>query len=151
MRFFWSLAACLALYSCAAQKATLPQQDCTRELGMARGMKDGKAGKKPDFSFLQECFGEARNISLKAYKESFEGTKAKRNRDEETSPVDSVLSPATREPANHNWVCEVEAYSKVFTGSGLSKEEALGSARSTCVSHFQASNCSDSDCRRQNL
>jgi hypothetical protein len=155
MRFLWCLALCLALFSCAAQKASVPTQDCARDSSGARGSRDGKAGRLPDLSFLQYCAtAEARGQALQAYREAFEAARPKRAKDHHEEslalPIGS-LPPVGREPATpHNWVCEVEANSKVFTGSGPSKEEALGLARSTCVSHFQASNCADSECK-QNL
>jgi hypothetical protein len=45
----------------------------------------------------------------------------------------------------------VEARSKVFTGTGGTRAEALGSARETCGSHFQASLCNKADCRQSGL
>jgi hypothetical protein len=155
MRFVWSLAVCLALYSCAAQKASSPQQDCTREMGAARGAKDGKSGKVPDLSFLQACVEESRALSLSSYRDAFETAKAKRLKEEiekesAAAPTAVTFTPAGRQPAAQNWVCEVEANSKIFTGTGISKDEALGSAKSTCVSHFQPSNCTSVECK-QNL
>ncbi len=153
MRLVWSFAVCVALYSCAAQKASSPQQDCTREMGAARGTKDGKAGKGPDLSFLQACVEESRAVSLSSYRDAFEAAKSKRvkeEKEEEAAPVAATLTPAGRQPAAQNWVCEVEANSKIFTGTGISKDEALGSAKSTCVSHFQPSNCTFAECK-QNL
>lgn len=155
MRIVWSRAiACvlgLALYSCAAQKP-LSSSECTREYGQARGVKDGKSSRQPDLSFLQGCNDESRATALAAYRDSFEISKAKRDKEEEESPEAKALKPPSilpaRDPAGETWVCEVEASSKVFTGTGLSREEALGLARSTCVSHFQASYCTESSCKK---
>jgi|GEM_PF-4468623 len=153
MRLLWSLAVCAALYSCAAQKGPSPQQDCTREAGALRGAKDGKNGRNPDLSFLQSCVEESRHVSLSAYRDAYESAKNKRikeEREELVAPMAGPLLPVGRQPAMQSWVCEVEAGSKIFTGTGISKDEALGSAKSTCVSHYQPSNCTTAECR-QNL
>lgn len=153
MRVLWCLAVCVALYSCAAQKGASPQQDCTRESGNQRGLKDGKNGRSPDLSFLQGCVEESRNVSLAAYRDAYETAKNKRLKEEHeelSAPMDAAMLPAGRQPATQSWVCEVEAGSKIFTGTGISKDEALGSAKSTCVSHYQPANCTAAECR-QNL
>lgn len=59
-----------------------------------------------------------------------------------------ALPRLDRDPAAAGWVCEVEARSKVFTGAGGTREEALGSARASCGSHFQASYCTKADCKQ---
>ena len=78
---------------------------------------------------------------------------------EENSPAQAgepVSMPPTavplpvRDPNGLSWVCEVEASSKIFTGVGVTKDEALGSAKANCGAHFQASYCTKADCK-QNL
>ncbi len=155
MRHFWwrgfALLLGFALYSCAGQKPILGS-DCNREMGQARGVRDAKQGRDPDLSFLQSCQDEARSVAFTAYRESFESTKAKMEKEAKAVlPAPGLKPPSVlpgRDPAGDAWVCEVEANSKVFTGTGLSQEEALGLARSTCVSHFQASHCTEASCKK---
>ncbi len=155
MSHFWSRAFALvlglALYSCAGQRP-ISSAECTRESGQARGLKDGKGARNPDLSFLQGCSDESRSAALSAYRDSYEAAKAKRVKEELEEAEAAALKPPAilpgREPAAAGWVCEVEASSKVFTGTGLSREEALSLARNTCVSHFQASICTESSCRK---
>lgn len=151
--FAVAIAICAAALNSCAKKPML-QDDCNRETGQARGLKDGRAARGPDLSFLQGCTDEARASSLAAYRESYEAARAKKVKGDEGEEVESAqpLKPPAilpgREPAAESWVCEVEANSKVFTGTGLSREEALGLARGTCSSHFQASYCTESSCKK---
>lgn len=148
MRFVRCLAVCAALFSCSAQNVVV-LQECSREAGVARGARDGKAGRNADLSFLQNCSPENQSVASVAYREAFDAAKARRNKVESNELGSAAMAaPVGREPAGQRWVCEVEANSKVFTGTGISRDEALGSAKSTCVSHFQASNCTQSECKQ---
>jgi hypothetical protein len=151
------------LSGCAAFHPTT--LECSRETARERGLKDGASGRRADSSFLKTCNADSRAPALGAYREGFETTrpKHKASREEsdeeddavETLSVKPVAVPSAlpaprpvREPSALSWVCEVEANSKVFTGVGGTREEALGSARSTCGSHFQASYCTKADCKQ---
>lgn len=151
MRLLRCLALCAALYSCAAQNVDLIPE-CSREAGLSRGARDAKAGRASDTGFLENCLPENRAAGIAAYREAFEAAaKTKRVKEDAESAITTAASlPPSRKPAAQSWVCEVEANSKIFTGSGASKAEALGAAKSTCVSHFQPSYCNESECK-QNL
>jgi hypothetical protein len=100
---------------------------CDEKASFARGAKDAEAGA----AFLPLCKGDGE----RAYREGYE---SRRKRRPSTASGRLPIFPA--------WVCEVEAESKVFTGVGASVEEARRSARDTCSTHFQASNCQQAEC-----
>ncbi len=152
MRFFWCLAVCVALYSCS-HKPAAPSTDCSRELGQSRGIRDGKSGKSPEIAFFQTCSDDSRAAAVGAYRDAYETARIKRSKEDAEAflvPAAATLTAAGREPAAQSWVCEVEAGSKIFTGTGISKDEALGSAKATCVSHNHPSSCDSAECK-QNL
>lgn len=47
-----------------------------------------------------------------------------------------------------SWVCEVEGASRIFTGVGLTAEEAVVAAKNTCGSHLRATFCKQTECRQ---
>jgi hypothetical protein len=132
--------------------------DCTREVALSRGMKDGAAGRKTYLQFTRSCTPATRDLAVAAYREGFELSRPKRKagvtaqkeevEDEEQAESELLLPSPVRAPSAISWVCEVEASSKVFTGVGVTQTQALGSARAHCGSHFQASYCTKSDCRQ---
>jgi hypothetical protein len=147
-----------------ATSPTIPLVDCARDAALARGVKDGAGGRKASLSFLQTCTAETRVSAKAAYREGYASARPKKKEaaiepieeiedDGADVATDTPAPPVTpvREPsAAVSWVCEIEANSRVFTGAGLSRDEALGAARATCGSHFQASYCTKADCK-QNL
>ena len=175
MKISWKIALWMPLLaSCAAMRpSTL--QNCSREAALAHGVKEGASSHKADLSFLPSCSPESRGAALAAYREGFKSGRSSRIREkrepsaqetaeegeeqssgEAEAPLDAatmaglLLPGSLKEVAAVSWVCEVEAESKVFTGVGVTRDEALGSARATCGSHIQASNCTKADCK-QNL
>lgn len=159
MKFAWVGAFCVILLSSCAltRQSSLPR--CSRDASFSRGAKDGVSGHNFEQAFLRSCSPESRGAARLAYREGFgashvrEEGKIKLEKIEVTGEIlpeiFSISSPLP-ESASIAWVCEVEANSKIFTGVGGTRDEALGSARSTCGSHFRASYCQKSDCR-QNL
>lgn len=149
--FALAFALCATLYSCA--KKPQLQAECSAEQGRSRALKDVRSSRGPDLSFLQGCTDEARSAALSAYRESFETAKARKGKgeaeveDEATALKAPSILPA-REPAAEAWVCEIEANAKIFTGTGISRDEALMLAQKTCGSHFTASYCTESNCKK---
>lgn len=162
----WIAAASLLLaFGCAStrQKAA---PVCNEYGAYARGQRDGLASRNLEMSYLNSCPLMIREVLRASYRSGFEVSRAavKRNRDlekqlpaeeemEEEASVQPTaeelarLAPA-RDPASPSWICEVEASSKIFTGMGITREEALSSARSSCGSHLQASSCQNADCKQ---
>ena len=143
----WAIAALLAFSSCASLQKQIAA-DCLPESGFSRGAKDSEEGLPLNFGFAQTCPSGSRAEVMAAYRDGYntqpESAKALEAVPGEATP--SVLNPV--KPSS--WVCEVEANSKVFTGIGSTREEALGSARTNCGSHVQANYCTKADCK-QNL
>lgn len=163
MKISWKIALCTLLVTGCAGTRQAAQVDCPRDFAMARGVKDATTGHKLSLSFLNSCTAESRADASAAYREGYASAHPKHklvkdepqvdtSDDEDTSPLDLsgpvVLPPPVREPSAVSWVCEVEANSRVFTGVGVTRDEALDSARATCGSHFQASYCTKSDCKQ---
>jgi hypothetical protein len=117
----------LLLASCATVNKS---NTCGEKASFARGVKDAETGA----AFMPLCKGSGE----RAYREGFESHRTKRR----------PGSVSRRLPIFPAWVCEVEASLKVFTGVGASVEEATRSAQETCSTHFQASNCQQTECSR---
>lgn len=149
--FALAFSLCAVLYSCA--KKPQLQAECSAEQGRARALKDVRSSRGPDLSFLQGCTDEARSAALSAYRESFEAAKARKGKGE-AEPVteaEALKAPSvlpTRDLAAEAWVCEIEANSKIFTGTGVSRDEALTLAKKTCGSHFASSYCTETSCKK---
>ena len=153
--FALAFALCAVLFSCA--KKPLLQADCSAEQGRSRALKDVRSARGPDLSFLQGCSDESRNAALSAYRDSFEAAKARKGKGEPEADaeadteLEALKAPSVlpaREPATEAWVCEIEANSKIFTGTGISRDEALMLAKKTCGSHFTSSYCTESNCKK---
>ncbi|MGZ3650350.1 MAG: hypothetical protein ACXVB9_21455 [Bdellovibrionota bacterium] len=149
------------LSSCAASRHVV-LVECDRGTSLTRGIQDGASGHKARFGFTHSCTPETRALAVSAYTEGFEASRPRRAhivKEEEVTPEAEAeevgtLDPAVpvpstvRAPSTVQWECEIEANSKVFTGSGITRDEALGSARATCGSHYQAQYCTKSDCKQ---
>lgn len=148
----------LFLAGCANNRP-IAVEKCNRENSFTLGMRDGTSGRTPSYVFLNDCPPASRSSALSAYQEGFNAGRSRvkalkispeQERFEENGAnlrVGPLPAEPVRQPSNLSWVCEVEANSKIFTGVGLSREEALGSARATCGSHFEASYCEKADCK----
>jgi len=163
MRFPRRIMLCAVLLSSCAGTRQAILVDCDRDTSLTRGIKDGASGHKARFGFTRSCTPETRAIAVASYTEGFEASRPRRahaakeleevapeSEAEEVGTLDpTVPVPSTvRAPSTVAWECEIEANSKVFTGSGITRDEALGSARATCGSHFQAQYCTKSDCKQ---
>lgn len=117
---------------------------------MLRGTRDGAAARQPqDLLFLDDCASGSSAAATQAYRDSFASARAKRMRElADAEAAAKAAAEAKARGAGAAWMCEVEASSKIFTGTGRSREEALGSARSTCGSHVEASYCSKAECKK---
>jgi hypothetical protein len=161
MRLIWVGALCAVLFSCALQNQA-ELHECPRDSYFSRGAKDASLGRPLDLSFSPSCTSGSRVDAIAAYRDGFASqhpvlVMADQSEAAPAVPVgpapamdEAESPPALRAPASPSWVCEVESNSKIFTGVGATREEALGSARATCGSHFQAAYCSKADCK-QNL
>ncbi len=154
MKIAWICACSLIFFSACAGLRQSTAIDCSREASQSRGVKDGASGHGPQLSFLHSCSIESRSSAQFAYREGFEEGRAQREPEFEkieseiAFPLTNLDPSPVRKPAADSWVCEVEAQSKVFTGIGGTRDEALVSARSNCGSHFQASSCNKADCKQ---
>lgn len=153
MRFAWIGALSVVLLTGCAITRHSATNPCSREGSLARGQKDAAMGRSQETVFLKTCSQELRPSAQAAYREGFEAARAKRalsGKDEEMlTEIDGIpVLDSSRAPASPSWVCEVEANSKVFTGVGVSREEATGSAKASCGSHMQASYCEKADCKQ---
>jgi hypothetical protein len=123
--------------SCATAPVRVSQsENCDAKKSYAKGKKDADMGMLPSTFLFRSCDSEQRKLALKAYKRGYEARSE---------------TPALEEPENREenaWVCEIEANAKVFTGVGISQEEAIQSARKTCGSHMQSSSCGSTECRK---
>jgi hypothetical protein len=140
-----------ALFSCASKP--VQNMECSIELARKFALRDARNGERLDLSFLQGCSAETRSAALEAYKESYEASKRKRAKEKSAQSVgdESLSAPSIvpiREPEQESWVCEIEANAKIFTGTGLSRDEALSLAKKTCGSYFAASSCTESNCKK---
>jgi hypothetical protein len=155
MRFLWVGAACAVLYSCALQHQVVVR-DCARDQSYARGAREASQGRALDLGFSHSCSPASRVDAIAAYRDGYDSVKPHPAEETasaelatgENAPASVEASAVLRGPAATAWVCEVEANSKIFTGVGATRDEALGSAKSTCGSHFQASYCNKSDCKQ---
>lgn len=94
------------------------------------------------------CGAESRNAVPGVSHQILDSAPIHQAKDQEQKEENLDEGFPEREPATISWACELEANAKVFTGVGLSRDEALHSARSTCGSHFQASYCTGKvDCK----
>ncbi|HEY8279459.1 MAG TPA: hypothetical protein VIH99_07550 [Bdellovibrionota bacterium] len=99
---------------------------------------------------MKYCTPSTRAPAIAAYHEGFESGRSRREKEKAEVGEGPHTDARERKPATLPWVCEVEASSKVFTGVGNTRDQALGSAMENCGSHFQASYCAEAECK-QNL
>lgn len=150
-KVWWAIALCtLVVSGCARMRAN--STTCTRDAAYMQGTRDASAGSSKEDEFQISCTVSTKDIARKAYREGFNATRAKHRAKNKTSEFDAEEAlldlPETRTPAGEEWICEVEASSKIFTGMGGNRDEALKSARSSCGSHLQASSCEKADCKK---
>lgn len=117
----------LILAGCSTMKTADP---CGGHNGYTRGLSDAESGRP----YAPACGNE------RSYKEGYDAVvkgPAQRRSEAMSRRIQSI-------PA---WVCEVESSSKVFTGVGSSEKEAAVSAQKSCGTHFQAKECTNTECR----
>jgi ribosomal protein L16/L10AE len=85
------------------------------------------------------------SIHRVAHAHAHDGIVARRPADVRVAPVRVMDGYGLAESTA--WVCEVEASQKIFTGMGVSQEEASKAAHTTCASHLQASYCRKTECK----
>lgn len=145
----------LSLSACAtAPRPATPviSAFCSKDASRERGFSDARDGTARDTAFLRLCASGERDAYLRAYRDGYEAGRRKAHEVARPELNNSVPLPSLgRNLASPEWVCEVEASAKIFTGVGPTRSDADRSARETCGAHFQASYCSQSDCRQQPL
>ncbi len=144
----------LSLSACAGAPrpaAPLVSSFCSKDASRERGFSDAADGTTRDTAFLRLCAAPERDAFLRAYREGYDA--GRRNAHEVARPElkDPPALNLSRNLASPDWVCEVEASAKIFTGVGSTRADADRSARETCGAHFQASYCTQTDCRQQPL
>jgi hypothetical protein len=125
------------LVSCASAPVRVSSSDgCDSKKSYTKGKKDAEQGLLPSIAAYRACGSEQRNLAIRAYKRGYEAL-SENGALEETETQEITA-----------WVCEIEANAKVFTGVGISQEEAIQSAKKTCDSHMQSSSCGTTECRK---
>lgn len=137
----WGLLAALTLVfsGCASVR---PEPDyCQAKESYDRGARDAAQGLPANPDFIRFC-KDTQLGTLESYHNGYESQR----RIAPVAPPAPLARPVLAR--KNTWVCEVEASRKVFTGVGASQDEALRSAKDTCGSHFQASYCTQTECKQ---
>jgi hypothetical protein len=133
----------LGLSACATVQQSEPDF-CGSQQSFERGVQDARQGKSASHSFTEQCDPENISQLTKRYRQGYASEKSRQRQKAVKKENEARFSSL----AASAWICEVEAFAKVFTGVGASMDEALKSAKSSCGAHFQASSCNQSDCKK---
>lgn len=143
----WMLSA-LALVGCATSRVK-DSSECARRTAFQRGVSDATMEKLVTYAPPKSCQGDARAQLFLSYHEGFESVRARRLAQGRGPAGTLRVKDGYGVPSGkRSWVCEVEASQKIFTGEGLSRQEAVSAARNTCSSHFQSSYCRKAECKK---